>query len=233
MLCSTRAIVLKTTKYSDNSLIVKLYTELFGLKTYIVGGVHGKKSKAALFLPLSLLEVVANHKEGNSLIRPKEIGINTQFQKVYADIQKSSVLMFLNEVIYKSIKEEEANEELFDFLAESLLILEQSEGSIANFHLHFLLKFSLHLGFYPHENYSVSNCYFDMQEGVFTANKTSYTLDQETSKLLSEGLKGNFDSCLNKEIRKNMLEKLLLYFELHVHGFSKLKSIDILHEINQ
>jgi DNA repair protein RecO (recombination protein O) len=228
----TRAIVLKTTKYSDNSLIVKLYTEQFGLKTYIVGGIHGKKSKAALFLPLSLLEIIANHKQNNALVRPKEISCSEHFQQIYADVNKSSMLLFLNEIIYKSIKEEEANQELFDFLAETLIKLENNQDSIANFHLQFLLNFTLYLGFYPNGTYSSSNCYFDLQEGMFTSTLTNYSLDEYTSKLFSDCLEGRFEPITNKETRKMILTKILLFYEYHVHGFTKLKSIDVLYEIN-
>ena len=232
MLSCTRAIVLKSTKYSDNSLIVKLFTEQHGLKTYIVGAVHGKKSKAALFLPLSLLEVVANHKEKSKLIRPKEIQLSETLQNVHSDIQKSMLLIFLNEVIYKSIKEEEANAELFDFLFHSILQLEQSKDTIANFHLNFLLGFTRHLGFYPHGKYSSNNCYFDLQEGVFSSAKTNYSLDENSSKLLSDCINQSFDSLVNKELRKNLLEKLMLFYQLHIPGFTKIISLDVLNQVN-
>mgnify|MGYP003592803638 CR=1 FL=1 len=232
MLSRTRAIVLKTTKYSDTSVILKLYTELHGLRSYIVSGVHGKKSKAALLLPLSLLDVVANHTEKAKLIRPKELSLAHPLQSVHSDIQKSSLLLFLNEVIYKSIKEEEANEQLFSFLFDSILWLEHSPESIANFHLKFLLTFSQHLGFYPHESYSENSPWFNLQEGVFSNQKTNYSLDENLSKLLFESLSGNYSNITNKEIRKSLLDKILLFYELQVHGFGKIKSLDVLHEIN-
>ena len=147
MLHQTKAIVLKTTKYSDNSLIVKMYTELFGLQTYIIGGVHSKKAKikSALFMPLTLLDVVANSSTKSSLIRPKEISISHSLQHIHADIQKATISIFLNEILLKSIKEEEANPDLFAFVYQSILVLEQTEN-VAMFHIEFLLhsRFGFH-----------------------------------------------------------------------------------------
>lgn len=232
MLSSTRAIVIKTTKYSDTSVILKLYTEVHGLRTYIVSGVHGKKSKAALLLPLSLLDVVANHSEKTRLIRPKEIGLAHPLQHVHSNIQKSSLLLFLNEVIYKSIKEEEPNEQLFSFLFDSILWLEQSTESIANFHIQFLLNFSQHLGFYPHGKFNQNNQWFNLQDGVFSSMRTNYSVEEHLSKLLYDCLSGNYSFISNKEVRKNLVEQILLFYELQVHGFGKIKSLDVLHEIN-
>lgn len=232
MLSSTRAIVLKTTKYSENSLIVKLYTEAFGLKTYIVGGIHGKKSKAALFMPLSILEVVANHNEGSKLIRPKEIRISEPLQGIHAQIQKSAILLFLNEVLYKSIKEEEANPDLFSFIHHALLILEYSETSIANFHLGFMLKLTRFLGFYPDGRFSNSKCYFNLQEGNFSSQKTNYSLDENKSQLLDYCLSEAFEKIQNREIRNELTKQVILFYELHISGFGKIKSAEVLHEIN-
>ena len=110
--------------------------------------------------------------------------------------------------------------------------MEHSPESIANFHLKFLLTFSQHLGFYPHESYSENSPWFNLQEGVFSNQKTNYSLDENLSKLLFESLSGNYSNITNKEIQKSLLDKILLFYELQVHGFGKIKSLDVLHEIN-
>ena len=185
MLHQTKAIVLKTTKYSDNSLIVKLYTEVFGLQTYIIGGVHSKKAKikSALFMPLSLLDVVANSSSKSSLIRPKEISVSQSLQHILADIQKSTIAIFLNEILLKSIKEEEANPELFAFVYNSILLLEKTEGVIS-FHIEFLLKLTRFLGFFPQGKHSQATPFFNLKEGVFSNENSVDSLDESTSKLL-------------------------------------------------
>lgn len=233
MLSSTKAIVLKATKYAENSLIVKCYTEQFGLKTYIIGGVHGKKSKAAFFLPLTLLELHANHKEGTKLVRPKEIQLIAPLLKVHTDLSKGAVLMFLNEVIYKAIQEEEANQELFTFLHKSILELEIAEPLNPNFHLKFLLDFTRYLGFYPQGKWSLTEPYFDLQEGIFTRVISPLSLDTEQAQLLHSTTNAIQPTALNREERKTLLSKLMLYFELHLEGFKNIKSLDVLYQIHQ
>jgi DNA repair protein RecO (recombination protein O) len=233
MLHQTRAIVLKTTKYSDNSLIVKLYTEAFGLQTYIIGGVHGKKAKtkSALFMPLSLLDVVANSTNKSTLIRPKEISVSQSLQRIHADINKSTIAIFLNEILLKSIKEEEANSELFEYIFNSILLLEHTE-SVASFHTEFLLKLTQFLGFYPQGKHSVHTPYFSMKDGVFTGQTGNDILDENTSKNLYETLNKLPLSNSSKEGRRLLLEKIVQFYAIHIPGFGKPKSLEILQEIS-
>jgi DNA repair protein RecO (recombination protein O) len=231
MLSSTKAIVLKSTKYAENSLIVKTYTEEFGLITYMVSGIHGKKSKAALFLPMSILEVVAIHKHQNKLIRPKEIRISKVLSDVHLRPYKASVLIFINELVYKCIQEFEPNLELFDFLYHSIVELEESKESTSNFHLRFLLQFTRYLGFYPQGSFDTHYCFFNLQEGVFTSQKSNVALDEMHSKWLFDCMQDNYAGIKNREIRNEILLKFILFYQFHVHGFSKIQSLDILQEI--
>ena len=233
MLHQTKAIVLKTTKYSDNSLIVKMYTESFGLQTYIIGGVHSKKAKikSALFMPLTLLDVVANSSTKSSLIRPKEISVSQSLQHIQGDIQKATIAIFLNEIILKSIREEEANHELFAFVYNSILVLEKTE-SIATFHIEVLLKLTQFLGFFPQGKYSEVTPFFNLKEGVFGGQIGVDSLDENTSKLLFETLNGLSLTGTSKESRRLLLDKIIQFYTLHIPGFGKLKSLDVLKEIN-
>ena len=232
MLSKTRAIVLRSTKYAENSLVVKLYTENFGLKSYLIGGVHGKKSKAAFFLPLSLLEIVAHHTEKDKLIKPKEINSLESLQQIQNDFQKQAILLFLNEVIYKSIKEEEANPNMFTFILEHILELNNTHASIANFHLNFLIEFSRLLGFYPLGKCTTATPYFNLEDGIFETETNNYSLDKLNSSLLYTCMNGSFEGLSNKQARNNLLEKMLLFYSFHIHGFANIKSYEILKEIN-
>src|SRR6185369_7455791 len=108
MLHKTRGIVFRFTKYGDTSIIVTIFTELFGLQTYIVNGVRSKsaKSKIALFQPLTLLDLIVYYKENANIKRIKEIRCVHQYQTVQTDVRKSSIGMFLNEILNKTVKEE-------------------------------------------------------------------------------------------------------------------------------
>ena len=137
MLFKTRGIVFRFTKYGDSSIIVTIFTELFGLQTYIVNGVRSKaaKGKIALFQPLTLLDLVVYYKENANIKRIKEVRCQHQYQTVQTDIRKSSIGIFMNEVLNKSVKEENQAQELFNFLFDSLVSLDGLKNDFENFHL--------------------------------------------------------------------------------------------------
>ena len=114
MLHTTRGIVLHTTKYSETSLVAKIYTEVFGLQSYLVKGIRKQKAKLrpALFQPMTLADLVVYHKDKGSLQNIKESRIAVPYRSIPFDIRKSSMLLFINELLYKSIREEETNRKL-------------------------------------------------------------------------------------------------------------------------
>jgi len=152
---------------------------------------------------------------------------------VHTDFSKGAVLLFLNEVIYKAIREEEANTDLFTFLHKSILELEITEPLNPNFHLNFLVGFTRYLGFYPQGKWSLTEPYFDLQEGTFTSHISPLSLDTEQARLLYNTLNLKQQTALNREERKTLLAKLMLYFELHLEGFKNIKSLDVLYQIHQ
>jgi DNA repair protein RecO (recombination protein O) len=239
MLHKTRGIVLHTLKYGDNGLIVKIYTEQFGLQGYIANHSKSKSSKIKtnLFQPLALLDLIVYHKTNSGLHRINELKMNTLYQSIPTDIIKSSLIIFLNEVLYKCLREEERNETLFEFLFNSLQILDLKTTSVANFHLSFLLQFSRFLGFSPHNNFSEENCYFDLQSGYFISDfiASPLILDQNTSLLLNELIEHTYNDLekivMNYQQRKVVLNAILKYYELHVSNFSLPKSLEILEEV--
>ncbi len=233
----TRGIVLHTIKYSETSVITKIYTEKLGLQSYIVKGVRAakSKSKAAMLQPLTLLEMEVSHRENKPLQFIKEFRRLFVFQSIPFDTLKSTMSFFLLEVITKSIREHEPNEELFEFLYEALCALDQVDKLNPDFHLLFLLHFTTYLGFAPHDNYSEQTPFFEMSEGVFVANQsTLHIMNRKESMALNDLLQKNlFDntaSGITRAERKQMMRNLLKYYQLHVESFS-LKSPEILEEI--
>ena len=233
----TRGIVLHTIKYSETSVITKIYTEKLGLQSYMVKGVRAakSKSKAALLQPLTLLEMEVSHRENKSLQFIKEFRRAYIYQSIPFDSLKSVISFFLLEVISKSIREHEPNEEMFEFIFESLCSLDRAANPDPDFHIFFLVYFSRYLGFAPHGNFSEQNCFFEMNEGVFTSQQNSiYLMDKKESKLLSALLTTNqFENPqlkMSRAERKLMMKNLLKYYQLHLENFS-LKSPEILEEI--
>jgi DNA repair protein RecO (recombination protein O) len=239
MLQKTRAVVLNTIEYAEASLIVKAYTEQFGLQSFLVNGVRKNKSKhtPAIFQPLSLIEIVAFYKKPGGLHRASEVNAAPAFKNIPYDIIKTTMAFFLSEVIYKSIKEEEINPELFSFIDNSIQILDILDESVSRFHYCFLIQLTRYLGFYPHGKYSNQSPWFDLQEGVFQETRPNhpYFLEPALSKLFSELTALSLDEIKDFSItatdRKKILEGLITYYELHhTHG-GKIKSHEVLMEI--
>lgn len=233
----TRGIVLHTIKYSETSVIAKIYTEKVGLQSYMVKGVRAakSKSKAAMLQPLTLLEMEVSHRENKQLQYIKEFRRSFIYQSIPFDTIKSTISFFLLEVITKAIREHEPNNELFDFIYDSLCLLDEEKKLNPDFHLVFLIQLSRYLGFAPHENQSDIDCYFEMSEGVFTSNQTGlHVLGRKESELLSYLIAVNLfsqtSSKLSRVERKKMLHNLLKYYQLHLENFT-LKSPEILEEI--
>lgn len=236
MIETTKAIVLNTIKYGDTSLIATCYTEKSGLKTYMLKGVlKAKKAKvkAAYFQPLMQLNLTANHNTKGTLNSIREVEVINFYNSIYLDIKKQSIALFLAEILYYTIKEEEQNSSLFKYLEASLLWLD-THDTVSNFHLLFLLNLTKYLGFYPEtKNLDLPN--FDLLEGNFT-NATKLNIITGDKIAQFKKLLGiNFDvldqvffSALN---RQDVLLILLQYFELHVSGFKKPKSLNVLKSV--
>jgi DNA repair protein RecO (recombination protein O) len=241
MLSSTRGIVIHHFKYSENSVIAKVYTEKYGLQSYIVNGVRNKKSKnkAAYLQPLSLVEIDANHKDSKGLQRVKTIELEMPFNTIPFDIGKSTLAFFLAEILYKAIKEEEANPPLFEFLNKTIQVLDLSENGSSNFHLIFLINLSKYLGFYPQKALLKENVayYFDLQEGLFTQLIPYHKafIAPPLTTLLHQAIGTNFEQMdtleINNKQRKMLLSSILNYYSLHLSNFDNLKTLEILEEI--
>jgi DNA repair protein RecO (recombination protein O) len=186
MLHKTKGIVLHTIKYSETSVVAKIYTEKLGLVSYIIKGVRTakSKSKAAMLQPLTLLEMEVSHRENKQLQYVKEFRRAYVYHSIPFDTLKSTLALFLLEVISKSIREQEQNNEMFDFIYESLCALDNSEKLNPDFHLLFLVQFTRYLGFVPHGNFSAENPFFEMTEGVFISRESEFNImNKRESKL--------------------------------------------------
>ena len=237
MLITTKGIVFSALKYAEADLIVRCFTQKAGLKTYLLRGVLKSKKgklKASLFQALTQLELVASHKDKGTLEYIKEAKIHRHYQSLHTNIMKSTVVMFLAEVLRNAVKEEEANPGLYYFLEESFNWFDSNEGSV-NFHLLFLLKLTRYLGFYPddaHQNASV----FNLVDGNFQEVETNPDcINDENVGLLQQLLGTDFDGLsaikLNQTSRSGFLLMLLRYYEIHLQGFHKPKSLAVLNEI--
>lgn len=238
MQIKTKAIVISTIKYSEADVIAKCFTQEKGLVSYMLKGIRKSKRgklRMSMFQQLSLLEIEAFHKENKNLQYLKEVKVFHPYHSLQSNVYKSTMVMFLAEVLKSCIQEEEKNEALFYFLQESFVYLDETD-SIKNFHLHFIVKLTQHLGFYP-DNQSIGFPFFDMLNGVFQLKEyNSYSFNNSNSELLKELMKSlEYKEAnqikLNQERRKSFLDFMMLYYELHLQGFRKPKSLEILQQI--
>jgi DNA repair protein RecO (recombination protein O) len=239
MQVKTKAIVISSIKFQEKSLIVKCFTQSDGLKSYFVrNAFSGSKSsrslgtKIAYFQPLTILEIEAVHKNKGTLENLKEIKISTPFQSIHSDIYKSTIVMFISEILHHSIHEEEKNESLFSFLETALLWLDHHD-EIANFHLILLLETTKYLGFYPDIS-DVDMPFFEMIEGVFSPFHAISSLTEHETNLFRKliSLKFDNDQKTFHVIERQIVLKILIdYYSFHLDGFKKPKSLEVLKEV--
>lgn len=239
MLHKTRGIVLKTTDYAESSVIVQVFTEKFGLQSYIINGVKKPKAKISrnMLQPLHLLDMVVYHKNTGGIQRISELKNAPLLQTIPYDIVKSSIVMFLNEVIYKTVKQQTADEHLFGFLFSSIEFLDHQTESLANFHLLFLLNLTRYLGFYPDRFLAGEADYFDLKNGTFNRYKPeglqyiSQPYTQLFSNLLQSGFNGAATLKISNEDRRYLISKLLDYYALHTENFGNIRAHEVLEEV--
>ena len=235
MQIKTKAIVISSLKYQEKSLIVKCLTHSDGLKSYFVPNAFSTKKgnqKIAYFQPLSILEIEASHKNKGSLEHFKEIKLAHAYKNIPNDIIKSTIVLFLSEILHYSIHEEEKNESLFDFLESALLWLDAHDET-TNFHLILMLEMTKFFGFYPDNSESEFN-FFDCKEGNFTAFQGTNCLSEHETFLFKKliDLKFDSDQKVFAGVERQVLLKILLdYYLMHLDGFKKPKSLDVLKEV--
>lgn len=233
MITSSRGIVLHTTDYSETSLIARIYTRNNGLLSFIAKGVRkkGASIRKNLFQPLNLVEVVYYLKENTSLHTLREISIEKQFHLIPADISRSSVLIYMNELLNRSISAVGPDPGLFDFIRSSVLRLDDNSTVTAAFPLDFTLQLTHYLGFSPRADFDSGHTVFDLMEGCYSASEPDhpYYIKPPLSKTFARLLENlELSAETRYEERSLLLEKLFDYYRLHLPGFGEMKSYAVL-----
>jgi DNA repair protein RecO (recombination protein O) len=227
MLQKTSGIVLNFMRYRDTSIIVKIYTEKLGIQSYIENGVRSSRSKnkIALFQPLTLLDLVVYHDEKKNLHRLSEIRCMYPFKTIPYTINKSSIGLFLLEILGKTLKEEAENKVLFDFIFHSLIAFDELEENYENFHLIFLLQLSFYLGFSPENASEIVQNFKETNIGI--------QFEAKNQAQINELIAATYDSKLSiqRTDRNHLLEILLVFYRLHIEGMGEIKSLDVLKEV--
>jgi DNA repair protein RecO (recombination protein O) len=241
MVHATRGIVLRTVKYGETSIVTTLFTEKFGVQTYLVNGVRttGKPgNKAALYQPAALLNLEVYHNELKNMQRIREANWGLLATNIFSDVIKNSVALFMIELLQRALKQPEENAELFNFVSESLEQLDESSQTVAaNFPLFFALNLPYFFGF-AFNRQTRDHGFLDLQEGSFVNEQPShlYFLEGRAAKHTAELLKvmqpGELEQIhLNSTFRNELLDEYIKYFQLHIQDFGDMRTLPVLRQI--
>lgn len=235
-----RGIVLNTIKYGESSMVAHLLTDVAGRKSFMVQGIgksgRGKGGKSALFQPMFLVEIMATESSHTQIDRVKEATLARPLQSIPFDVRKSTVALFMAELLYKIVREVEPNSPLFDFAYNSVVALDEMEDGVFNFHLWFMVGLSRYLGFFPADDYTEGSV-FDIENGCFTTTppRSGLFFNADNSRLLAQLMEiaptdlGNIR--LSRIQRKEFIESLLAHFGYHLDTTPHLQSLRILSEV--
>jgi DNA repair protein RecO (recombination protein O) len=239
MVHNTRGIILKTVKYGETSIICTVFTELLGLQSYMVKGVRSLKAKSrkanALF-PGSILDMIVYEQPNKNLQNIKEYQPYLIYQSIQEDVVKNGVSLFAMEVIHQLVASHDAQPELFDFLLQFLVSLDNASSSaIANYPLYFIIQSAKLSGYFLSGQYSHETTFADIHEGRFSGHSSQFPpfITGDSAALMSNlnqasTLEAIQQIRMNSEERKNMLQYFLTFLQQHVPHFRELRTIAVL-----
>ena len=239
MLEKTRGIVLHQIKYTDSGIIAQMYTRKFGRLSFLVRGMRNKKAGRhnILFQPMFILDLEMYYKGSHEMQIIKEFSVVYTPYDIHSNIRKSTVAIFLGEVLTSVLREESPNEEMYDYIEEAAIYFDRCSEGFANFHIAFLAGLSSYLGFEPTPRNSPENMFFDMKNGAFVPIPPvhgSYA-NEEVSEILAAFFRSSYDTAgkiaLTGTLRNEVLDTIVSYYSFHLPGLKKINSLEVLKEV--
>jgi DNA repair protein RecO (recombination protein O) len=236
MLVKTSGIAIRNTRYSDSSIITKIYTRTLGMQSYMVRGIRSPKAaiKPSLLQPLTLLELVAYNTPGKDIQHLKEAVAKPSLHDLHFNVLKSAIGLFVAEIINRSVKEEESNERLYDFAQRFILMLDDAQEELSMYPLWFSIHLTKYLGFFPHGNMHHDKQVFNLMDGGFTDHaETPHIIDSPYSGDLSAILPADKPELIKlpKSSRIHLLDKIMEYYTLHIPAFGNMRSLPVLNSV--
>ncbi|MBR7130029.1 MAG: DNA repair protein RecO [Tidjanibacter sp.] len=235
-----RGIVLNTLKYGESSMVAHLLTDTAGRKSFMVQGIgkggRGKGGKAALFQPMFLVDILATENSHTEIDRVKEAALAKPLQSIPFDVRKSTVALFMAELLYRLVREVEPNSPLFDYVYNSVVALDEMKEGVFNFHLWFMVGLSRYLGFFPADEYR-EGAFFDIENGTFTSEppRSGLFFNADNSLLLAQLMEISPSELgtlkMSRIQRKEFIESLLAHFGYHLDTVPHIQSLRILSEV--
>ena len=212
---NTGLIVLHTTKFGENSLVVHTLSREYGRRSFLVKGV-GKKSGMSLFLPLNILEADVVETNKSTLFTARNLISRHPLLGIRSNMFKNSMTMFMSEVLYRVVKDGASEQGLFEWCEKNILMLDAIRTDFSNFHIRFLLELTVALGFSPQAQ--------DLMPFVgdhFPIVEKFMTLSFAESMLIP----------LNGQARNEIAEEILRYIEFHTESSVNVNSLKVLREL--
>jgi DNA repair protein RecO (recombination protein O) len=236
MIEKTRGIILHQIKYTDSGIVSHIYTKKYGRQSFLIKGMRSKKTGKhnILFQPLFILDLVLYYKSSHEMQNLKEFSVSFTPYDIYSNIKKSSVAIFLGEILSSVLKEETPNEEMFDYIEKSIIYFDNCKEAYANFHIAFLAGLSSYLGFEPGPRNDDDDLFFDMQNGAFVTMPPVHGnyANEQISGILAQFFTSSYDNIseitLTGKLRNDVLETLVKFYSLHLPGLKKIKSLEVL-----
>lgn len=214
MTTSTELIVLHTTKFGENSIVVHTLSRDYGRRSFLVRGA-GKKVMS-LLLPLNILEAEITESTKSTLYTARNLTSRHPLVGIRNNIYKNTMTMFLSEVIYRTIKEGAQEHDLFEWCRGQILLLSAMESDFSNFHIRFLLELSVSLGFSPETS--------DLMPFV----EENYTT---VSQFMAASFAESMLIPLSGQVRNKICEDVLRYIEYHTESTLTINSLKVLREL--
>ena len=215
MTSNTGLIVLHTTKFGENSLVVHTLSREYGRRSFLVKGV-GKKSAMSLFLPLNILEADVVETGRSTLYTARNLSARHPLMGIRNNMFKNSMTMFMSEVLYRVIKDGANEQGLYEWCEKNILMLDAISSDFSNFHIRFLLELTVALGFSPEAQ--------DLMPFVgdhYPAVEKFMTLPFAESMLIP----------LSGAVRNEIAEEILRYIEYHTESSVNVNSLKVLREL--
>lgn len=238
MLVKTEAILIHYIRYSDNSLVARFYTREYGRVAVMIKGLSSRKGgvKISYFQPLNIFDLELYHSESREIHNLREMSLRYVPLRIPGDLKRSSVALFMSEILHNIIREEDRNELLYDFIESSVLALDGITEGISNFHIWFLVSLTAYTGIGPSPT-SLDRYFFDMIAGHFTEAVPVHTdyLDLRQARILNSFLDSDINDIgkilLTGEERSELLDRLVRYYQLHLPGIKQIRSLQVLKDI--
>ena len=241
----SKAVLLRTVKYGESSIIVTMFTELFGLQSYMVKGVRsGGKSaagKISYFQPAAQLSMEVYRNPAKTLQYIKEYQWAYIYKNLYFDVLKNAIATYIVEMVLCTMVEQEDGQELYDLLENALIYVDQQENAhIINIPLVFSLRLAALLGFRFHGTYSEQTPILDLQEGRYVSKipPHGFILEGQTASINSQlmqiqALNQAKDVQISNINRRTLLKSYQQFFSLHLENYREARSYSILKTVLQ